>query len=426
MATYRSLHPLRRRSLLTGLLCVLAAPLVFAQDTAPEEPVIAEPLPLGSWQSLPDMPEGRYAATVTPLSSNKVLIAGGYKEAGTLRTTLNTALLFTPGIGFTSTGSLATSRNFATATALNSGKVLIAGGYNSSYGSLASVELYDPATGKFTKLRSSMTTARELFTATKLPNGKVLLVGGFKTGFRGGTLRSAELFDPGTGKFTATGAMVTPYGRFGHDAILLPGLNKVLIVGGKERRSNTDWRSLKTAELYDIATGKFTLTKTSMAFARDRVTGVWIDAAQRVLVVGGKTEGLGVSDDVLESEWYDPATQAFTLGPSLTEGRMAHTLTKFLAPSPECVMQENVLVTGGWSVRANSTIRSAERLVVDPANPLGGQFVSAGTLAHSGHDHCAAYIGGQVLVVGGKKYEWTPAINGWTLEWLKRAELYTP
>src|SRR5476651_257874 len=80
---------------------------------------------------------------------------------------------------FNSTGSLATARYYHTATLLPNGKVLVAGGSGViSSGSLASAELYDPASGTWTAT-GSLATERHFHTATLLPNGKVLVAGGF-------------------------------------------------------------------------------------------------------------------------------------------------------------------------------------------------------------------------------------------------------
>jgi hypothetical protein len=58
-----------------------------------------------------------------------------------------------------------------------------------------------------------------------LPNGKVLVAGGFNGGF----LSSAELYDPASGTWSATGSLNTARTR--HTAMLLPN-GKVLVEGG--------------------------------------------------------------------------------------------------------------------------------------------------------------------------------------------------
>jgi hypothetical protein len=79
------------------------------------------------------------------------------------------------------------------ATLLPNGKVLVSGGYNGGY--LSSAELYDPASGSWIAT-GSLNTAREFHTATLLSNSKVLVVGGSGTS---GTLASTELYDTGLG-----------------------------------------------------------------------------------------------------------------------------------------------------------------------------------------------------------------------------------
>ncbi|HYP21833.1 MAG TPA: kelch-like protein, partial [Chloroflexia bacterium] len=59
----------------------------------------------------------------------------------------------------------------ATAT-LPSGKVLVAG-------DSTTVELYDPATGTFSRVAGSLDTERLYQTATTLPDGRVLITGGY-------------------------------------------------------------------------------------------------------------------------------------------------------------------------------------------------------------------------------------------------------
>jgi len=124
---------------------------------------------------------------------------------------------------FTTTGDMMTARGRHTATLLPDGKVLIAGGYTSvgPGSSLSSAELYDPSTGSFTPT-GNMSTGRHSHTAILLPDGKVLIAGGFCFGGActlRGPLASAEIYDPTTGSFSATGKMTKADGNL--PAILL-------------------------------------------------------------------------------------------------------------------------------------------------------------------------------------------------------------
>jgi hypothetical protein len=80
-----------------------------------------------------------------------------------------------------------------TATLLNSGKVLVAGGISSGSNPTADTELYDPGTQTWTR-SVPMAGARYLHTATLLNDGQVLVVGGYNWIIRAAA--SAELYSP--------------------------------------------------------------------------------------------------------------------------------------------------------------------------------------------------------------------------------------
>jgi len=159
------------------------------------------------------------------------------------------AELYNPATGgWTATGSMITGRALHTATLLANGQVLAAGGFNLANGhtivSIASAELYDPATGVWTAT-GSMASARYSHTATLLPNGQVLAAGGVHRPNSNHLVKSTELYDPATGNWTAT-ASLSP-GRTNHTAILLLNGN-VLGSGG-----TSTYGVLAQAELYESA-----------------------------------------------------------------------------------------------------------------------------------------------------------------------------
>ena len=172
----------------------------------------------------------------TLLPNGKVLIVGGTASYSSTPTTI--CELYDPATGlFTLAGNALTPHAGHTATLLPDGKVLIAGGFNSGIvnGQIAvtsSAELYDPATGSFSAT-GRMGVAREEFNATLLLNGTVLVTGGGDS--------TAELYDPSTGYFSPAASMEAS--RIGHSATLLPD-GTVLVAGGGS------WSPLSSAELY--------------------------------------------------------------------------------------------------------------------------------------------------------------------------------
>jgi WD40 repeat protein len=143
-------------------------------------------------------------------------------------------------------GLFALACTTATGPGLADGRVLAAGGDDGS-GPLRSAELYDSGSGSWNPTRS-MVTPRQAQTATLLPDGRVLLSAGDNT-----TRQSAELYEPSIGSWTVTGSMAEARFNLGHAATLLPD-GSVLVAGGGGDGM------LTFAELYDPASGSWTAT----------------------------------------------------------------------------------------------------------------------------------------------------------------------
>ena len=136
-------------------------------------------------------------SAATLLQDGKVLFGGG-ECIGKLAT----AELYDPAVhAFHFTGSMGSPRVWQSFTPLPDGTVLAAGGetdscygnYCIAAGSVASAEVYSPSTGAFAPT-GAMTGPRDLHTATLLNDGSVLIAGGSSL-FPYSTA-SAELYHP--------------------------------------------------------------------------------------------------------------------------------------------------------------------------------------------------------------------------------------
>jgi hypothetical protein len=271
--------------------------------------------------------------TATLLPNGKVLVAGG-QNAGYAPVT--SAELFDPSTGtFSATGNMTVPRAGHTATLLNNGKVLIAGGNSDASGAaVSSAELYDPSTGAFTATPGSMTAARVSHTATLLQSGKVLIAGGDVLFYNasGQSLASAETFDPSTETFTATNSMTVP--RESHTATLLSG-GKVLITGGSDGTLGyTATTTLyASSETFDPSTGQFTAA--GMMTTQRLWQTASLLASGRVLVAGGDS----VSRTEATADFFDPTSGSFAATGNMTEPRFYH--------AASTLNDGTVLISGG-------------------------------------------------------------------------------
>jgi N-acetylneuraminic acid mutarotase len=322
--------------------------------------------------------------------------------------------------GWTLTGALSTNRFGHTATLLTNGKVLVVGGGgfpcagNFCFSTVnGSAELYDPATGVWSN--AGQTSRRISHTATRLQNGQVLVAGGSNYGYdigRSEYLTSADLYDPTTGSWRPTGGfnLIVAY----HSVALLPN-GQVLAVGSSNLSNHPIFYY---AERYDPATGAWSITNApnasnmgpltvlpngkvllvagNQAELYDPTTGQWSSAGNlsvirfagsATLLLGGKVLVIGDdgSGDAHKAELYDPATGAWSSTEAPSQGG-----------SVTLLADGRVLIAGGVDTSYHA-VSSAE--LYDPATGTWS-LTSHLNIVRSGHT-ATLLPDGRVLVAGG-------------------------
>ena len=371
---------------LTVLMCSIGV-LCYAQNP-------------GTFTATGSMNTARDEHTATLLANGKLLIAGGSKSTTSNSTlTLASAELYDPSAGtFSPTGNMTVARLLHSATLLADGRVLIAGGYSTfpAQQSLASAELYDPSTGTFTATGSMLTAGAG--NATLLANGKVLIA-------HDPTLSdnpiAAEVYDPATGTFFATGNQNTNPNDTSQTAALLPNGRVILVA------------CCAQIQLYDPASGAFSLTN---------VAGLLQNLAQNfdftmTLLTNGKflfsggcscegTPGDFVSASV---SLYDPSTGTAAATGTMTTSRTLHSATQ--------LPDGTVLIAGGLKSTNSRDFNGTTELY----DPVSGTFSRSGDMITGRYDHSATLLrDGRVLIAGGL------GGLGAAFGYLDSAEIYTP
>ncbi len=308
-----------------------------------------------TWRATGDLKLARWFHTATILEDGRVLVVGGYiNTAPQTFAATDSAELYDPETGtWSHTGNLYTKRIWHTATRLENGKVLVAGG---DYGEFIGAELFDPINGIWT-VTGSLKVGRYAHTATLLENGMVLVVGGSDDGDFGSTLSSTELYDPNTGTWGLTGSLNGA--PLFHTATLLSD-GKVLVSGGYKLPPT----SLNRAEMYDPATGEWRFTR-ELNTARQSHTATLLPDGM-VLIAGG--EDWSSRSPLDSAELYDLAAGIWGSAADLLTPRCYHTAT--------ILNDGKVLVTGGLSNNTlNSILRSAE--LYEPGATVAPKIFSA-------------------------------------------------
>lgn len=366
----------------TATQLVVAPPTSVA--TRPPQPATSPVSALPTSSASADVPMWRTTGSMQEFSEGNavrledgtVLAVGGFR-----------AELYDPKSGtWTATGGATTG---TTATLLADGRVLVTGGVGRdatvSKRFRPSAEIYDPRSRTWTPT-GSMVEQRRNYTATLLADGDVLVAGGMGPDGSYDYLSSAELYDPATGVWSATGAMNVARGTNangtapGQSATLLRN-GTVLVAGGRATWSE----DTASAELYNPSRGQWTMTG-NMSAPRNRHTATMLYDGT-VLVIGGST-----------AELYDPVSGTWSIASDLVPPRTGHTAT--LLPNGD------ILVVGGETI--NGPLAFAELY-----DPRSGIWANAGLLRSPRNWFSATLLpDGSVLVAGGERLQDTTD-NAW-------------
>jgi uncharacterized repeat protein (TIGR03803 family) len=320
--------------------------------------VMLTPARAQTWATNSPLQVARWAHTATLLNDGTVLVAGGtvYNMAGVFADT-NAAEIYDPVANTTTlVGAMNYSRHSHRATLLQDGNVLVSGSGGSS-------EEYDPVGQDWVNF-SEMNEERIVHTATLLPNGQVLAAGGYDDN-QGIEVTNAEVYDPDSQTWTSTTPM--PYAADTLAGVLLNN-GKVLVCGGYDGNE-----SVTNAVLYDPAAQTWTYTG-PMNEARSGHAATLLKNG-KVLVEGGAYDN--------SAEIYDPNTGVWTVAGSMNDG---HTDV------------DAVLLTNGTVLVTGDGDSSTE--IYDPSSDTWSYTSS--TLPVAGNLQTETLLaGGQVVVTGG-------------------------
>ncbi len=229
---------------------------------------------------------------------------------------------------WSATGAMNVGRTYHSGVLLPDGRVLISGGAGSPSGGFAiSIpdELYAPATATWTLAGSGY--ARSHGATLVHTNGSVLEVGGVISNTPQ-WLSYARLFNPTTGVYTGTGALLTARSSFG--TVLLPS-GKVLVVGGQ---GSTGY-AIASAEIYDPTSGIWSAA--APALHADSTATLTLLPDGTVLWAGGSSTAV---------DRYNPATNTWSAFATLPQPR---------AQAGAAVIGTGLYLLGGYTTDVTAT-----------------------------------------------------------------------
>lgn len=331
----------------------------------------------GTWTTVAAPASPHFGGTATLLDDGTVLVAGGLTSANSNTAPVAIAETYNPKTNtWTTVGAMNSPRLAHTATLLTDGTVLVIGGYatpSSNTTALGSAEIYNPSTRQWHVI-ATLNQARAFHTATRLPDGSVLAAGG-TSGAPIFGMTSTERYVPSSGTWTTAGSMLAA--ELGHTATLLSN-GQVLVAG-------------LMGERYTPATDSWTSTG-AMNVPRSLHKAA-LQQNGNVLIAGG----LDVNgNNISSTEIYDVTSDTWTATGALSATRIYHGMATLLDGS--------VLVAGGEVGSTSTASTSAERYT-----PGTGTWANTGSLALSQENaEMLRLPSGQVLSIGSDAEVYVP------------------
>jgi hypothetical protein len=352
----------------------------------------------------PKMTTAREGQAAVHLDDGRVLIMGGTipftGKCGMACVNPATASveIYDPKTGkFSRNGSLAEPRSDGPALLLSDGRVLVTGGYGGEDGGyLSTIEIYDPAHKASVVVKPP--AGQELPadpTVVKLADGKVLIAGGIYDQ-SSSTSSLTLIFDAASGAFSQGPLMAKP--RQGATATLL-GDGRVLIAGGNYYDSGYNYQN-NNAELIDPS---HPLSKVVLLESQDPATTTRLSDG-RVLLAGGGPNGDGANCPTpVAAELFDPKTERFSpMGPMSTPRTGSAAIA---------IQDGRVLVFGGVDFNC------AAARTVEAFDPDSGTFQVVATGFPDISDFSTTLLDdGEVLIAGGLGSDGKLMASSWLLE----------
>jgi hypothetical protein len=344
----------------------------------------------------PKMTVAREGQVAVRADDGRVLIMGGTIPftgkcgMGCVDPATASVEIYDPKTGkFSPAGSLAEPRTGGHALLLNDGRVLVSGG-SGLYGNLNTIEIHDPARGTSIVAKSPAAGPELPFdpTVALLADGRVLIAGGSYDGLTT-TSTATLIFDPGSVGFSKGPLMAKP--REGATATLLDD-GRVLIVGGQDLEGGYGSAN-NNAELIDPA---HPLSQSTLLACQGYAATPTLLSDGRVLVAGGGSydSATGLTDPTFP-EVLDPRTDRFA-----PVGQMSMPRTGLAAIK---VKDGRVLLFGGVDSKA------ADVGTVEAFDPDSGTFQVVATGFPDIRDFSATLLDdGEILIAGG----WTQVDAG--------------